>query len=123
MACRSEGPWSVSLTTGLDENGKVVFISTQEAWQKALASGEFQKFLKNMNLIVSKDHGFMPERDGIAAVGLEKRIMSSLPHIMVSRPRQSSDLAESMLSRCDAAPRSYWLRDWQEGFSGFTKGV
>ena len=29
---------------------------------------------------------------------------------------------ESMLLRCDAAPRPYWLRDWQEGFGGFAKG-
>ena len=26
-----------------------------------------------------------------------------------------------MLPRCDAAPRPYWLRDWQTDFEGFAK--
>ena len=26
-----------------------------------------------------------------------------------------------LLPRYDAAPRPYWLRDWQRGFGGFTK--
>ena len=48
--------------------------------------------------------------------------MSSLPHAayVVSRPRRPTDMAENMLPRCDA-PRPYWLRDWQDGFGGFTK--
>ena len=64
------------------------------------------------------EHGFAPENAGIAAVELEKRLMSSLPHIayMVSRPRQVSNLGENLLARRDAAPRSYWRRDWQAGF-------
>ena len=49
--------------------------------------------------------------------------MSSLPHIacMVSRPRQPTDRGESLLRRQDAAPRSYWLRDWRCDFGGVTK--
>ena len=37
------------------------------------------------------EHGFIPESDGLAAVDLDRRIMSSLPHIayMVSKPRQT----------------------------------
>ena len=118
-----DGPWSVSLTTGLDERCKTMFECAQEDWKKAIASGDvakYQKFLKSMSLTVSDnpleatalDHGFIPESDGIAAVDLEKRLMSTLPHIAY-RHRQPIDRAESMLSRCDAATRSYWLRDWQ----------
>ena len=49
--------------------------------------------------------------------------MRSQPHIayMVSRPRQPTDRGESLLRRQDAAPRPYWLRDWQCEFGGFTK--
>ena len=45
------------------------------------------------------ENGFVPEGGGLAAVNLEKRIMSSLPHIayMVSRPRQPINAGESML--------------------------
>ena len=40
---------------------------------------------------------FIPKSDGLAAVDLERRIMSSLPHIayMVSRPRQDIDKGEA----------------------------
>ena len=50
-------------------------------------------------------------------------VMSSLPHIanMVSRPLQDTNLGETLLPRSDAAPQPYWLRDWQQGFGGFTK--
>ena len=69
------------------------------------------------------ENGFVTEGRGLPAVDLENRSMGSLPHIayMVSRPRQPTDAAESMLRRHDAAPRPYWLRDWQSGFGGFTK--
>ena len=34
---------------------------------------------------------------------------------------QAETTGESMLRRQDAAPRPYWLRDWQSDFGGFTK--
>ena len=68
----------------------------------------------------------VPEASGLATVDLEKRIMSSLPHIaaiayMVSGPRQPTNAGELMLRRQDAAPRHYWLRGWQSDLGGFTK--
>ena len=83
-----------------------MFLSTQDDWQKALASGDvekYQRFLKNINLTVNNnpleamDHGFIPESDGIAAVDLEKRLTSNLPHI------------------------AYMVSRWQKGFGGFAK--
>ena len=52
------------------------------------------------------ENGFVPEGGGLVAVDLEKRIMSSLPHIayMVSRPRQPTNAGKSMLRRQDASP-------------------
>ena len=116
LECRDPiNNWILKTETGLKDSHKVE---------------KYQTFLKDVNLTESNnsleatalDHGFIPENDGIAAVDLEKRLMSSLPHIayMVSTPRPT-DQATSMLSRCDAAPRTYWLQDWQDGFCGFTK--
>ena len=111
-----------------------MFDDVQDGWRRTLASGDveqYRKFLKDMNLndrdnplkTTVLEHGFIPESDGMAAVDLERRIMNSLPHIayMVSRPRQEANLSERMFPRYDAAPRPYWLRDWQQGFGGFTK--
>ena len=108
---RPDKPWSVSLTTGLDEHGKAMFGSTRDDRQKALASGDVEKhqeFLKHMSLTESNSpleatalgHGFIPESDRVAAVDLEKRLTSSFPHIAFMA-RQPIDLAEKMLPRCD----------------------
>ena len=77
--------------------GKVLFSCSQEDWTKALASGDrekYQKFLKDMKLndshnpleAIALDHGFIPENDGIAAVDLERRLMSSLPRVACRSP-------------------------------------
>ena len=52
------------------------------------------------------ENGFIPEGSkGLATVNLERRIMSSLPHItyMASRLRQPTDRGESLLRRQIAA--------------------
>ena len=68
-------------------------------------------------------HGFLPETASISNAEMEKRLTGSLPHLayMVSRPRQASNLSEDARPRCGAAPRPYWMRDWQQDFGGFTK--
>ena len=92
----------------------------------------YRKFLNEADLsdcdnpleATALENGFIPESKGLAAVDLARRIMSSLPHIAymasrASRPRQPTDRGKSLLRRQDAAPRTYWLRDWQCG--EFTK--
>ena len=90
--------------TGSVRAAQGMFDDVQDGWRHALASGDvekYKKFLKDMKLnesdnpleAIALEHGFIPEGDGIAAVDLERRITSSLPHIayiayMVSGPRQ-----------------------------------
>ena len=78
-----------------------------------MASGEVEEYQKFLKLNESGNPfeaialgSFIPESDGIAAVDLERKIMSSLPRIAytVSRPRQDTNLGETLLPRSDAAP-------------------
>ena len=91
---------------------------------QAIVSGnleKYRKFLKEASMSDSDnpmeatalENGCIPEGNTLAAVYLERRIMSSLPHIayMVSRPRQSIDTGESLVRH----------QDWQCDFGGFTK--
>ena len=123
-----------SLTTGLISMGAAKFNEDHQEWKLAIRCGDlekYRKFLKEVDLSDSAnmmeatalENGFIPEGKGRASVGLERRMMSSLPHIayMVSRPRQPTDVGESLLRRQDAALRPHWLGDWQCDFGGFTK--
>ena len=69
------------------------------------------------------ENGFVPEAEGIPSDQLEFRIQGSLPPLafMVSRPRQPTTAGEELMRRFDAEVRSYWLRDWQSRFGGYTK--
>ena len=89
-----------------------MFDCIEEDWRKALTSGsveKYQQFLSERLEATASEHGFFPESTGIAAVDLERRLMSSLPHIacMISGPRQATNLGENLFPRCDAAPRPY----------------
>ena len=54
-----------------------------------------------------------------------RELEGSLPPLafMVSRPRQPIAAGEELLCRFNAGIRPYWLRDWQSGFGGYTKGI
>ena len=41
--------------------------------------------------------------------------------MLASLGRQPTNLGEDLLPRCDAAPRPFWLRDWQADFGGLAK--
>ena len=98
-------------------------IWAQLSPKKTSKNGSSPSGLDNTVEATAWENGFVPEGSGLAAVDLEKRIMSSLPHIvyMVSRPMQPTIAGESTLRRQDAAPWPSWFRDWQSDFGGFTK--
>ena len=69
--------------------GKALFDDDQHEWKQAIESGDvekYSKFLKDVNFndsdnpleATALEHGFIPENDGIAAVDLERRSLSSL---------------------------------------------
>ena len=78
------GPWSATLTTGLDDGGAAMFERAAEDWRKAFASEDMEKYqqLSSKRRLPTNDnpleataleHGFSPETAGIAAVELERR--------------------------------------------------
>ena len=66
---------------------------------------------------------WFPETHGLPSDELEPRTLPLLPQLshMVSAPRQPVATGNALLTRFDAKVRSYWLRDWQSGFGGYTK--
>ena len=69
------GPWSATLTTGLDDGGIAMLECATDDWRKALTSGDmekYQQFLRKRRLptndnpleATALEHGFIPEASG-----------------------------------------------------------
>ena len=121
------------LVTGLSDLGKDNFNADLHEWKQAVESGDLEKcrkFLSNANLPESDnpmeatawENGLSLKEEDFLRWKRRRELWEVCDiAYMVSRPRQPTNAGELMLRRYDAAPRPYWLRDWQPDLGGFTK--